>query len=320
MLEKIYERIKEYNTIVIARHIGVDPDALGAQFGLKLSIMNTFPDKKVYAVGQKSFRYNYFPKMDRFEHTDDNALLIVLDTPDIKRVDIEDFSSYREVIKIDHHPVVDKFGELEYVDTVSSSASELILRFLETNNMYIDDEIARYIFMGIVSDTNRFMFNTNPRVLRVTADLIEKYNIDVENTYHDLFRRPLSEVRLHGYISENMKVTPNGLGYIYITNDIMAKYGADANSAGNMVNSFNDIAEVIVWTTISEDVKNGLIKFNIRSRGPSINVIAENYNGGGHKLAAGAKVHDENEARMLIEALDNACKEYLEKERENETR
>ena len=320
MLENIYERIKEYNTIVIARHIGVDPDALGSQFGLKLSIMKTFPDKKVYAVGSKSYRYNYFPKMDRFEHTDDNALLIVTDTPDIKRVDIEDFHSYREVIKIDHHPPIDKFGELEYIDTASSSASELILRFLRTNNMVIDDEIAKYIFIGIISDTNRFMFNTNPNTLRTVAELVEKYNIDIENTYHELYRRPLSEVRLQGYIGENMKVTENGLGYIYITNDTMLKYGADANSAGNMVNSFNDISEVIVWTTISEDVKNGLIKFNIRSRGPAINVVAENYNGGGHKLAAGAKVHDENEAKMLIEALDNACREYLEKESENETR
>ena len=113
MLEKIYERIKEYNTIVIARHIGVDPDALGRQLGLKLSIEGTFPDKKVMAVGSKSARYNYFPKMDRLELGDEKVLLIVTDTPDIKRVDIENFSNYKDVVKIDHHPVVDHFGEVE---------------------------------------------------------------------------------------------------------------------------------------------------------------------------------------------------------------
>ena len=64
MLENIYRKIKEYNTIVIARHIGVDPDALGSQLSLKLSIQNTFKDKKVYAVGMKSSRYNYFPRLD----------------------------------------------------------------------------------------------------------------------------------------------------------------------------------------------------------------------------------------------------------------
>ena len=50
MLENIYRKIKEYNTIVIARHIGVDPDALGSQLSLKLSIQNTFKDKKVYGL------------------------------------------------------------------------------------------------------------------------------------------------------------------------------------------------------------------------------------------------------------------------------
>ena len=314
MLEKIYERIKEYNTIVIARHIGVDPDALGSQLALKMSIEGTFPDKKVMAVGSKSARYNYFPKMDRLELTDENVLLIVTDTPDIRRVDIENFSNYKEVVKIDHHPFVDHFGEVEYIDTASSSASELVYNVIKANNMYMDEEIAKVLFIGIISDTNRCMFNTNPNTLRLIANLIEEYNLDIENIYHDLYRRPLAEIRLQGYIGENMKVTKNGLGYIYISNDIMNKYEVDANCAGNMVNSFNDIAEVIVWTTISEDVKNNLIKFNIRSRGPIVNTVAENYNGGGHKFAAGAKVYSIEERDMLIEALDKACEEYLEKE------
>ena len=314
MLEKIYERIKDYNTIVIARHIGVDPDALGSQLGLKLSIEGTFPDKKVMAVGSKSARYNYFPKMDRLELENEKVLLIVTDTPDIKRVDIENFGNYKDVVKIDHHPFVDHFGEVEYIDVASSSASELVYNVIKANNMYIDEEIAKILFMGIISDTNRCMFNTNPHTLRLIANLIEDYNLDIENIYHDLYRRPLAEIRLQGYIGENMKVTKNGLGYIYISNDIMAKYEVDANCAGNMVNSFNDIAEVIVWTTISEDTKNNLIKFNIRSRGPVINTVAENYNGGGHKFAAGAKVYSIEERDMLIEALDKACEEYLEKE------
>jgi phosphoesterase RecJ-like protein len=111
-----------------------------------------------------------------------------------------------------------------------------------------------------------------------------------------------------------MKVTPNGFAYTFISDDVIKQYGVDVSSAGNMVNGFNNIEEVLVWTMITEDVKNGLFKFNIRSRGPAINTIAENYNGGGHKLASGARVHNMNEVNMLIEALDNACHEYLEKE------
>ena len=311
MFEKIYERIKTYDEIVIARHIGVDPDALGSQLALKLSILGTFQGKKVYAVGTRSSRYNYFPRLDRYEGDPSNALLIVVDTPDIKRIDLANFGDFKEVIKMDHHPLIDRFGELEYIDTNASSASEIVLKFIKQYNMFFDNEIAKCLFYGIVSDTNRFLFNTNQNTLRIVADLIEGYNLDTEELYRDLLSRPLSEIRFQGYISSNMKVTPNGFAYIILTDDIIKEYGVDVSSAGNMVNNFNNIEEVLVWAMASEDTKNNLIKFNIRSRGPVINTIAENYNGGGHRYASGARVPDMNQAKMLIEDLDNACLEYI---------
>lgn len=313
MLKSIYKKIENFNTIVIARHIGVDPDALGAQFALKKSIENTFKDKKVYAVGSKSSKYNYFPKLDKYENSLKDSLLIVVDTPDKKRIDISDIENYQEICKIDHHPFIEKFGEYEYIKTDSSSASELVLAFIKENNMFIDEEIAKYIFLGIVSDTNRFLFNTTASTFEIISNLIAKYNLNIEKLYQSLYMRPITEIKFQGYIAQNMKVTNNGLGYVIITNEIMNEYGVDSSSAGNMINNFNNIEEVIVWATISEDAKNHLIKLNIRSRGPIINTIAEKYNGGGHKFASGARVPNMETANMLLKDLDNACKEYLEK-------
>lgn len=316
MLKSIYKKIENFNTIVIARHIGVDPDALGAQFALKKSIENTFKDKKVYAVGSKSSKYNYFPKLDKYENSLKDSLLIVVDTPDKKRIDISDIENYQEICKIDHHPFIEKFGEYEYIKTDSSSASELVLAFIKENNMFIDEEIAKYIFLGIVSDTNRFLFNTTASTFEIISNLIAKYNLNIEKLYQSLYMRPITEIKFQGYIAQNMKVTNNGLGYVIITNEIMNEYGVDSSSAGNMINNFNNIEEVIVWATISEDAKNHLIKLNIRSRGPIINTIAEKYNGGGHKFASGARVPNMETANMLLKDLDNACKEYLEKTEE----
>lgn len=312
MLKSIYEKIKKFNTIVIARHIGVDPDALGAQFALKKSIEKTFKEKKVYAVGSKSSKYNYFPKLDKYENIDKKALLIVVDTPDKKRIDITDIENYQEICKIDHHPFIEQFGEYEYIKTNSSSASELVLDFIKENNTFIDEEIAKYIFLGIVSDTNRFLFNTTANTFEIISSLIKKYNLDIEKLYQNLYMRPIAEIKFQGYIAQNMKITENGLGYVIITNEVMNEYGVDSSSAGNMINNFNNIEEVIVWATISEDIKNHLIKLNIRSRGPIINTVAEKYNGGGHKFASGARVPTMEIANMLIKDLDNACKNYLE--------
>lgn len=92
----IYNEIKKYKKIYIARHIGPDPDAFGSQMGLKESIKLTFPSKEVYAVGATVSRFKYFGHVDKVTDFDyENSLLIVVDTPDNKRVDIDNFLSLK---------------------------------------------------------------------------------------------------------------------------------------------------------------------------------------------------------------------------------
>ena len=86
MFKDIYELIKEFDKIVIARHVGVDPDALAASCALKNSILLTFPNKSVKVVGSSSSRFNYFGKMDKHDSVEEDSLLIVVDTPDTRRI------------------------------------------------------------------------------------------------------------------------------------------------------------------------------------------------------------------------------------------
>lgn len=310
MYNDIFEEIKKYDKIIIARHIGVDPDALASQIALREAIKLTFPNKKVFAVGNSSSKFNYFPKLDRMPSELD-GLLIVVDTPDKKRVDIPDISGFSKTIKIDHHPWIETYCDMEYIDDKASSASEIILDFINSTELLINEEIAEVIFMGIVSDTNRFLFSTTSKTFLIVSELLKNYNLDVSKLYENIFLRPLKEIRLQGYIEQNMIVSENGLAHIMITNQIINELGVDSGSAGNLVNNLNNIAEVIVWVMISEDVKNGIYKFNIRSRGPVVNTIAERYNGGGHKFAAGARVSDKETAMKLLKELDEICLDYM---------
>jgi len=312
MLNDIFKSIEKYDNIVIARHIGVDPDALASQLALRDSIRKTFPNKKVIAVGSSSVKFNYFPKLDKTEELD-NAMLIVVDTPDKKRIDISNFDNFKFYVKMDHHPFIEEFANIECIDDKASSASEIIYKFITSTDLVLDEEIAKILFLGIVSDTNRFLNSSTSNTFAYVSDMLAKFNLDLPKLYSNIFMRPLSEIRLQGYIAENMKVSENGLASVKITNDTMIKYGVDVGSAGNLVNNFNYIEEVLVWVTVSEDVKNNLIKLNIRSRGPIINHIAEKYNGGGHHFASGARVTSMAEADSLLEELDDACRNYIEK-------
>lgn len=311
MFDKIYEKIEKYENIIIVRHIGADPDALCSQLSLRDSIRLSFPRKKVYAWGSSSAKFDYLPRLDRFEDVGD-ALLIVVDTPDKKRIDFSWNVQVSDSIKIDHHPYIETFCELEYIDDEASSASEIVLELINETPLKMNDEIAKTLYTGIISDTNRFMFNANSKIMSLTSGLLENYNFDVVDVYQNLYSRPLNEVRLQGYISLNMQVTENGLGFIKLSDSTLNELGVDVGAAGNMINNFNYIEGVYVWAVVTEDVKNKLYKVNIRSRGPVINTVAENYNGGGHKLASGARISNEEDVDMLLKDLDHACSIYLE--------
>ena len=247
MYKKIYKAIKKFDTIVIARHVGVDPDAMASQIGLRDAILLTFPKKKVLAIGNGSNKFTYLGKLDRLYDIDyQNSLLIVLDTPDKRRVDSPEVDAFGYKIKIDHHLFVEKFCDIELVNEKSSSACQLIIELLYKTKFKKDTSIMGKLFLGLISDTNRFLFNTSKETFHLMQKVLEDYPLDLPSLYANLYRRPLSEVRLEGYISQNMIVTENGVGYIKLTNDVINKFGADTASAGNMVNDFNYIEEVLV--------------------------------------------------------------------------
>lgn len=311
MYKEIYRIIKKYNKIVIARHKGVDPDAMCSQIGLRDSIRKSFPKKEVYAIGSAPQRFSYIGKLDKVDDFS-NALLIVCDTPDLKRIDGANPKDFLYTIKIDHHPFIDDFGGLEYIVPSASSACELVMELILSTRLKCDSNIAKTLFTGLVSDSNRFLFpSSSSRTFGIVSKYLKQYPFDISSVYSNLYIRPLSEIRLKGYISTNMIVTDNGVGYIDITEDIQKKFGVDSAAAGNMVNDFNFINEILVWLTITEDANLGLIRISIRSRGPVINKIAEGHNGGGHKFASGAKVTTFEEAHELVKELDKACAEYI---------
>ena len=311
--KSVYNEIKRYKKIYIARHIGPDPDAFASQMSMKDTIKLTFPEKEVYAVGATVSRFKYFGKIDKVDTYDyENALLIVTDTPDNKRVDIDNFLSFAHVLKIDHHPFVDLFGNVEYIDEDASSASELVYEVIRNTKLKMNDTIAGKLYMGIVSDTNRFLYGTNNNTFLIVADLIKKYKLDVESLYRKLYARPLSEIRLMGHIASSLKVDKYGFAHVEIDEDIIKSLGADLAAVSNMINDFNNINEIIVWAFVSRDEKNNKYKVNIRSRGPVINDIASKYNGGGHKYASGVRNESKEAIEQLLKDLSNCCKDYVE--------
>lgn len=312
VFKQIAKEIKKYNNIIIARHIGPDPDAVCSQIALRDSIKITYPNKSVYAIGKGVSRFKNFGLLDKIDEVPDNALLIVLDVPNIARIDGTDITKYHSVIKIDHHPLEDKMGDIELVDTKACSTAQLITELIINTNLKINQDIAGNLYLGIVSDSERFLLNyTTSETLKLCSYLMEKYELNIVNLYQKLYLRPLNEVRFQGFIATHLVVTDYGFAYLKVSKEDINEYKVDLSTASNMINNFNHINEVLTWAFVVYDEKNDIFKVSMRSRGPIINHIASNYNGGGHPLACGARIKDESDVNKLFNDLDNNCKLFL---------
>lgn len=314
LFKEILKQIKKYDDIVIARHIGADPDALGSQFALKELIETNFKNKHVYAVGSIAARFKFMGSTDKIDNLDkSNSLLIVVDTPDIKRIeDIDNPSDFASVIKIDHHPFIEKFSDnsLEYIEE-TSSASQLIFKFALDCKLKLTKKIAENIYVGIIGDTDRFLHDyTSNETFELVSKLLNMTNIDFTKLYEPLYTRPLSEVKFQGYIYQNLTLTENNVAYIKITDDIIKKFDVDSAAAGNMINDLKFVSGILIWVFFSEDPKMKIIKANIRSHGVVINDTAMKYGGGGHIYASGARLKSWEEAENLIKDLDEVAKAY----------
>ena len=312
----ILAQIKKYDTIIIHRHQRPDPDAYGSQVGLAEIIRASFPKKKVYQVGEMVSRFDWLVSQDEIEDSVYNdALVIVTDTANRPRVDDERYTKGKYLIKIDHHPNDDVYGDICWVNTQASSCSEIIYDFYAAcqAELTLPASAARVLYAGIVGDTGRFMYDaTTPHTLRVAAALVET-GIDAAqlNRKLDSISEPLA--RLSAYVLENMVVTKHKAAYVILTREIMAKYNLSDGGTAPVVPLLGKLEEVVCWTVLVEQ-ENHSYRLRIRSKGPVINEIAKEYHGGGHPLASGAMLKDASAIETYVEKLDQIAASAAERE------
>jgi phosphoesterase RecJ-like protein len=310
VIEKILEYIRKYETIIIHRHVRPDPDAMGSQGGLACLIRDNFPDKKVYTVGEEVDSLRFLRSMDQIaDDVYDGALVIVCDTANRERVSDQRFDRGAHLIKIDHHPIVDSYGDPEWVDPSASSTSEMITSIVRKHReLVLTDEAARLLFAGIVGDTGRFQFsNVTEQTFLAAAELV-RHPFDRQAFFDQLYIRKLDVVRLNGYVLQHFTLTDEGVGFIKLPLELVHSYHLESSDASSLVNSFANVEGIKAWVLFSEE--DGQIRARIRSKGPVINELAANFNGGGHPLASGATVYSWGEADQLIEGLKELCRSW----------
>ncbi|MGE7984794.1 DHH family phosphoesterase [Lysinibacillus fusiformis] len=313
MKRQIIDTIAAYETIIIHRHVRPDPDAYGSQQGLKELILANYPKKKVFAVGEHDASLTFMAQPDQVaDDIYDHALVIVTDTANTERVDDQRYTKGKMIIKIDHHPNDDAYGDLLWVDTTASSCSEMIYELYEEGkevaNWQLSDTAARLLFAGIVGDTGRFQFpSTTAKTFKVAADLIT-YDFDRNQIFDGMYEMEQKLLNLQGYIYQNFTMDKYGAAHVKLTKELLTEYDIVPSEASLLVGCLGSVKGICSWVVFIEEEDQ--IRVRLRSKGPIINTLAKEFNGGGHPLASGATAYSWKEADAVIIRLQEICKAY----------
>lgn len=301
--QTILEHIKHYQTIIIHRHQNPDPDALGSQAGLKAIITHHFPDKKVLITGFDEPSLAWISLMDQVSDADyKDALVIVTDTANRPRIDDERYTMGACLIKIDHHPNDDIYGDLSYVDTKASSASEIIAEFAFSQGLALTDEAARLLYTGIVGDTGRFLYaSTSSKTLAIASQL-RNYTFDFAAISRQMDSFPLKIAKLQGYVFEQLDIDASGAARLLLSQEVLNSFGISLAESSAIVSAPGKIDVVQAWVIFVE-LPDGQYRVRMRSKEKVINGIAKRHQGGGHPLASGATSSGLEENEQIYQEL-----------------
>lgn len=289
----IVDKIISYDKISLFFHEIPDFDALGACFALRRFINDIYPKKEVNIIGldvlEESFGKGFF-QINREIVPNDflcESLGIILDTSNESRVWTQRHKYCKELIRIDHHPLIESIAQTEWIDQNAPATCEMVGTFLyEWEPKYVQSVVAMYLYVGIITDTNRFLYlNTRPQTLELASKLLST-NFDRQHINDVLYLKTLKEAKFDSYVmSRVIFLHEYRFAYAVLEKKSFEKY--DIELRLSMVHVLNNINGIDVWMTIYYDDTIKSWRGSLRSRKLPINQIAEKYNGGGHNLAAG---------------------------------
>ena len=314
----ILNKIKEYDRIMLFRHVRNDGDCVGATKGMKRILQLTFPEKEIYLIDSDKAQYLEFlgpedePVADEL-YTD--ALGIVIDTASEARISNKKYTLCKELIKIDHHIPLEDYGDIMWVEEERSSACEMIVDFYDTfrDELKIDQEGATYLYTGMVTDSGRFKYEgVTGATMRCAATLLD-VGVDTQTLFARLYLEAFEYLKFKAEIYKRMQITENGVAYIFIDKAMQEEFNLTLEQASACVGTLDSIRGCIVWVAFIENgTEDHSIRVRLRSRFVHINPIAEQYHGGGHACASGATVYSIDEMNALLADADALVKEYKE--------
>lgn len=314
--DQIGEVLRKHQRFVVLSHVRPDGDALGSELALGLSLKKLGKDVRVWNEEGMLEKYSFLPHADLVTKApadpEEVDVVVALDTAIQNRLGntVAAIKSAKVWINIDHHPSNPGYGDLVCIDPSAPATGQILFELLKTQNFPIDRDIATNLYVAISTDTGSFQYsNTTARTFEIAAELV-RAGVDVgqisQLTYENYPRR---RVELLRELLGTMRFDANDrVASFKLSLATAKKLGVLPEDNEGLIDHLRAIHGVIA-AIFFEELSDGKVRVSMRSKNEKVNVcaICEKFGGGGHVLAAGARVKGtlaEVEKKILEEVCD----------------
>ncbi len=289
----VFDKIEEYDSIAIFGHVKPDGDAYGSAMGLKLAIDFLYPGKKTYAVVDPVWGVpDTLPRATKPGklplETIAKSLVITVDTPTVERLGDPRAVQGKYVIKIDHHPLVEHFGDVDFVDATKCANALIVADMLFSRFPVLSPAAAECLLLGIITDSGNFRFTDEADAFNKAGRLIAN-GADIKEIYRTLYTGSLADLQLKSGMLAQLK-TSGQVAYCVFSREWLARVGKTADDIAPKVNLIGFTAECPLWAFFAQ-YPDGTFRAEFRcSRDFDVAPIALSLGGGGHAQASGARL------------------------------
>ena len=314
--EQIGQALREGERFAVLSHVRPDGDALGSQLALGLSLKRLGKDVRIWNEEGMLEKYSFLPSANLLTKPpadpEDVDVAIALDTAIQNRLGtaLPAVRSAKVWINIDHHPSNPGYGDLVYINPKAPATGQILFELIRSEKLPIDAAIAENLYVAISTDTGSFQYpNTTARTFEMAAELV-RAGVDVGR---------VSQLTYENYPRRRAELLRDLLGTMrFEANDRVASFSlslATAKKLGvlpedneGLIDHLRAIHGIIV-AVFFEELADGKVRVSMRSKSEKVNVcaICEKFGGGGHVLAAGARIPGtlaEVEKKILEEVRD----------------
>jgi bifunctional oligoribonuclease and PAP phosphatase NrnA len=311
---EIAEALRGHQSFVVLSHVRPDGDALGSQIAIGLALQKLGKKVKVWNEEGLLEKFSFLPggELVTFppNEPENFDVVLALDTATRQRLGencLAAVGSAKLWINIDHHPSNPRYGDLVHIDPIAPATGQILFELLQNQELPLDEQIAENLFAAISTDTGSFQYpNTTARTFEIAADIL-RCGINVGELSQKLYESyPRRRIELLRVLLDRMRFDAEGkVASFSLPIATANELGVIPEDNEGLIDHLRAIQGVII-AIFFEELEDGKVRVSMRSKDERADVcaICVSFKGGGHKLAAGARVPGtlDEVTRRVIEA------------------